>query len=67
MAKKYVWKYNEQQVTIEEYIKKINELTENAINNLREMEGDMYLSDFRNLCTAQYKIDNLIKALNEDD
>ena len=67
MAKKYVWKYNEQQVTIEEYIKKINELTENAINNLREMEGDMYLSDLRNLCTAQYKIDHLVKALNEDD
>ena len=43
MAKKYVWKYGEK-ITIEEYIKRINELTEEPINNLREMEGDMYCS-----------------------
>ena len=66
MAKKYVWKYGEK-ITIEEYVKRIHELTEEPINNLREMEGDMYLSDLRNLCTAQYKIDHLVKALNEND
>tara|TARA_Y100001951_G_scaffold66970_1_gene53969 strand:- start:96 stop:296 length:201 start_codon:yes stop_codon:yes gene_type:complete len=66
MAKKYQWKYNEK-ITIEEYVKRIHELTEEPINNLREMEGDMYLSDFRNLSNAQYRIDHLVKAINEDD
>lgn len=44
--KLYEWSYLEQ-VTLKDFIKKLTPLVKNPVHNLIELEGDMYLSDYR--------------------
>lgn len=66
--KLYKWSYSEQ-VTLEGFIKKVTPLVSNPVRNLTELEGDMYLSDYRDLIEASTRLLNLLGqfAGEEDD
>tara|TARA_R110000744_G_scaffold46911_5_gene103539 strand:+ start:8905 stop:9105 length:201 start_codon:yes stop_codon:yes gene_type:complete len=53
----YRWNYNEE-VTADEYIQRLSDLVLPALDNLQALEGDMYLSDYRSLVSASWRITN---------
>ena len=63
--KLYNWSYLEE-VTLEDFIKKVTPLVSNPVQNLMEMEGDMYLSDYRDLQEASNRLLNLLKQLERE-
>jgi len=63
--KLYNWSYSEE-VTLEDFIKKVTPLVSNPVQNLMEMEGDMYLSDYRDLQEASNRLLNLLKQLERE-
>ena len=64
--KLYNWSYSEE-VTLEDFIKKVTPLVSNPVQNLMEMEGDMYLSDYRDLQEASNRLLNLLKQLERKE
>ena len=64
--KLYSWSYLEE-VTLEDFIKKVTPLVSNPVQNLMEMEGDMYLSDYRDLQEAANRLLNLLKQLEKEE
>tara|TARA_R110000744_G_scaffold87231_1_gene170439 strand:+ start:158 stop:367 length:210 start_codon:yes stop_codon:yes gene_type:complete len=64
--KLYSWSYLEE-VTLEDFIKKVTPLVSNPVQNLMEMEGDMYLSDYRDLQEASNRLLNLLKQLERKE
>tara|TARA_R110000765_G_scaffold10311_1_gene32074 strand:- start:864 stop:1076 length:213 start_codon:yes stop_codon:yes gene_type:complete len=63
--KLYNWSYLEE-VTLEDFIKKVTPLVSNPVQNLMEMDGDMYLSDYRDLQEASNRLLNLLKQLERE-
>lgn len=63
--KLYSWSYLEE-VTLEDFIKKVTPLISNPVQNLMELEGDMYLSDYRDLQEASNRLLNLLKQLERE-
>tara|TARA_R110000822_G_scaffold125677_1_gene260539 strand:+ start:453 stop:674 length:222 start_codon:yes stop_codon:yes gene_type:complete len=49
-------KWGHEDVTILELFKKLDEFVCDPVRNLYELDGDMYLSDYRKLCDAQWRI-----------
>jgi len=49
-------KWGHEEVTLRELFKELNKLVADPVRNLYEMDGDMYLSDYRKLCDAQWRI-----------
>lgn len=70
MAKKteklVCWTYNEN-ITAEEFILRLAPLVCEAISNFREMDGDMYISDYRNLCEAADRLSNAVAELRKEE
>ena len=64
--KLYSWSYLEE-VTLENFIKKVTPLVSNPVQNLMEMEGDMYLSDYRDLQEASNRLLNLLKQFEREN
>ena len=64
--KLYSWSYLEE-VTLKDFIKKVTPLVSNPVQNLMEMEGDMYLSDYRDLQEAANRLLNLLKQLEKEE
>lgn len=64
--KLYSWSYLEE-VTLEDFIKKVTPLVSNPVQNLMEMDGDMYLSDYRDLQEASNRLLNLLKQLERKE
>jgi len=64
--KLYSWSYLEE-VTLEDFIKKVTPLVSNPVQNLMEMEGDMYLSDYRDLQEASSRLLNLLGQLEREE
>lgn len=68
MGKLFDWDfetYRDEQLTLEEYIIRVHDLMDTAVEHLRDMEGDMYLSDYRNVCIAEYKLQHLVGELKK--
>ena len=63
--KLYNWSYSEE-VTLEDFIKKVTPLVSNPVQNLTELEGDMYLSDYRDLIEASTRLLNLLGQLERE-
>ena len=63
--KLYSWSYLEE-VTLEDFIKKVTPLVSNPVQNLMDMDGDMYLSDYRDLQEASNRLLNLLKQLERE-
>jgi len=49
-------KWGHEDVTILELFEKLDELVCDPVRSMHEMDGDMYLSDYRKLCDAQWRI-----------
>ena len=58
------WSYNES-VTAKEFIKRLIPLVCNPVRNLNELEGDMYLSDYRDLQAAFWKLHNAFEKVTK--
>jgi hypothetical protein len=57
---KYRWNFhNEVEYTIEEYISKVNKLIYSAITQMQECDGDLFMSEYRNLIDGAYQLDYL--------
>ena len=54
----------EEEVSAEEWILRAHTLVGNSLNTVFVPEGDMYLSDFRNLLEFGWRLDNAVKQLN---
>ena len=62
--KLYDWSYLEK-VTLKEFIKKLTPLVTNPVQNLIDMDGDMYLSDYRDLLEASNRLLSLLEQLKQ--
>lgn len=53
------WTWDEE-VTIEEFIRRTERTLRSVSNTLWDLDGDMYLSDFRDLRTVSQRMSNLV-------
>ena len=60
----YKWNY-EEEVTIQEYVKRLRPLVVDPVRNVWEFEGDMLMSDFQKLNEASNRLNNLINQIEE--
>ena len=58
--------WGNEEVTALELFKELDRLVAQPVMNLYEMEGDMYLSDYRKLSEAQWRISSTIQLLKGD-
>ena len=58
-------KWGHEDVTMLELFKQLDKLVGESVRTMHEMDGDMYMSDYRNLCEAQWKIANTLTELKE--
>ena len=58
-------KWGHEDVTMIELFKQLDKLVGESVRTMHEMDGDMYMSDYRNLCEAQWKIANTLTELKE--
>jgi len=49
-------KWGHKEVTVLELFEELDKLVCDPVRNLYEMDGDMFLSDYRKLCDAQWQI-----------
>jgi len=49
-------KWGHKEVTALELFEELDKLVCDPVRNLYELDGDMYLSDYRKLCDAQWRI-----------
>ena len=64
-VKKYNWFYGDSvQYTVEEYISKIHELISSPIRQMRECDGDLFMSEYQKLIEASDKLEHLNDQLN---
>ena len=61
----YKWNY-EEEVTIQEYVKRLHPLVADPVRNVWEFEGDMLMSDFQKLNEASNRLNNLIDQIENN-
>ena len=65
MSKKlYQWTWNEK-IALPEYIKRVQELVSSPVRSIQDMDGDMLMSDYRDLLSAMYRLENIVEELNK--
>ena len=57
------WTYDEE-VTMEEFIRRIEKLVCGPVRSLHECEGDMMMSDYRKLSIAFWRLTNAVERLD---
>jgi len=57
------WGY-EDYVSAEEFIRRAHSLVSDSLHTARELEGDMHLSDWRNLLELGCRLDNAVEHLD---
>jgi hypothetical protein len=57
------WNYDEE-ISMEEFIRRIAKLVCEPVRTLQELDGDMYLSDYRDLNTAFWRLTNAVRRLD---
>jgi len=48
--------WGHEEVTLLELFKKLDKFVSDPVRNLHDMDGDMYISDYRKLSEAQWRI-----------
>ena len=61
----YKWNY-EEEVTIQEYVKRLHPLVADPVRKVWEFEGDMLMSDFQKLNEASNRLNNLIDQIENN-
>ena len=65
MSKKlYQWTWNEK-ITLPEYIERVQELVSSPVRSIQDMDGDMLMSDYRDLLSAMYRLENIVEELEK--
>lgn len=49
----------------EEWIEKVTEALINPINTMQELDGDMYVSDYKKICGTLYELEKASLAIKE--
>ena len=65
MMTTYKWNY-EEEVTIQEYVKRLSPLVCAPVLSMWEFEGDMLMSDFQKLNEASNRLTNLIEQIENN-
>ena len=55
---------DELKISAEEFIRRIDKMLDGPMRAMREMEGDMYLSDYRTLLEAHHKLTHAVEQLD---
>ena len=58
-------KWGHEDVTMLELFKELDKLVSSSVSNMHEMDGDMYMSDYRKLSEAQWKISSTLELLKK--
>ena len=58
-------KWGNEDVTMLNLFKELDKDVGDPVRTMHEMEGDMYMSDYRNLCEAQWKISSTLELLKK--
>ena len=66
MTKTYKWSYDEE-ITAEEFIKRLVPLVDGPVQMLWECDGDMFMSDYSKLCDAAARLRNFRDEMEETD
>lgn len=63
-VKKYTWVFNDSvRYTLEEYINKLDKLICSPVRQMRECDGDLFMSEFQKLIEGAYALDHLKNQL----
>ena len=60
------WAYGEN-ITAQEFILRLAPLVCDAMRNAQECDGDMWLSDYRNLCESADRLRTAVQAIREGE
>ena len=55
---------DEIKISPEEFIRRINKMLDGPIRAVMEMDGDMYMSDYRTILEARYKLNRAVEQLD---
>ena len=58
-------KWGHEDVTMLNLFKELDKYVGDPVRTMHEMEGDMYMSDYRKLSEAQWKISNTLELLKK--
>ncbi len=65
-VKKYHWFYKDNRYTLEEYLNKVEELISSATEQMQELDGDLFMSEYQKLIEGSAKLSYLNEQLNEE-
>ena len=57
------WSHNED-VSAEEWIRRTHDLVGDSLDNLYQLNGEMYMSDYRNFIDFGWRLENAVKKMN---
>ena len=60
----YYWNH-EENVTAEEFIRRLQRLVCEPVRTMQECDGDIFLSQYRDLCEGSDRIRNAISVLDD--
>ena len=60
------WSHNEE-ITAEEFIKRIQPMVCDPVSTLMECDGDMWMSDYSKLVTAFWRLTNAVEEMDKKD
>ena len=60
------WKHGKP-VTLEEWILRADDLASDSLDNMRQMDGDCFLSDYQKLMEFAERLANAARTLRGDD
>lgn len=66
MSQLIQWAHDEQ-ITAEEFIKRIEPMVCEPVSTLMECDGDMWMSDYQKLVSAFWRIKNAVEVMNKHD
>lgn len=60
------WSHNEE-ITAEEFIKRLKPMVCDPVSTLMECDGDMWMSDYNKLVSAFWHLKNAVKGMAEEE
>tara|TARA_R100001443_G_scaffold116235_1_gene136123 strand:- start:144 stop:392 length:249 start_codon:yes stop_codon:yes gene_type:complete len=62
----YRWSYDEEEITLEEYVRRLAPLVREPVQSMWEFEGDMLMSDFQKFNEAGHRLRSLIEQFESN-
>ena len=58
--------WNGEEISLYELLKELERLVCDHVQNLRQMDGDMYMSDYQRLTEAEWRILSVLRSIEGD-